>query len=104
MNIAVSAAGAYMQGTQINKMNKKMEGGASGLTGGLPSPSSMFQSQTNLGISNPLSANMKLAVNPFGTTNLPSAGSMFQGPSLGIIDPNVYQTAAQTNYASLYQW
>ncbi len=104
MNIAVSAAGAYMQGTQINKMNKIMEGGASGLTGGLPSPSSMFQSQTNLGISNPLSANMKLAVNPFGTTNLPSAGSMFQGPSLGIIDPNVYQTAAQTNYASLYQW
>ena len=31
MNIAVSAAGAYMQGTQLNKMNQIMEQGSSGL-------------------------------------------------------------------------
>ena len=74
MNIAVSAAGAYMQGTQLNKMNKIMEGGASGLGGGLPSASEMWSSNMNLGTNYGagLGANSALAI--------PTSGSIFSIP------------------------
>jgi len=78
MQIAVSAAGAYMQGTQINKMNKIMEGGQKGITGNFPSLSGTDYSK--------YSSPFAQGVNPFDSQNLANfGGANIWDSSLGSI-------------------
>ena len=85
MNIAVSAAGAYMQGTQLNKMNKIMDQGSSGLQLAAynANPTTAFTTSARLGSNTALMAPTANFATNFAGGGLP-AGFGFSSAASGL--------------------
>ena len=102
MQVAVSAASSYMMGTKLKKMDKLLEGGKSGLTGGLPGSA---ERAAQFMEASPVSGDIWTQIGPgTGTWTTPSSSIFGNNAQLmAYTGPDTFGQAS-TGVASNFNW